>query len=179
MLAAAIALCALAQAPAVPNAPETPKPTQSAPVLTRFVEAKFPEEGARLGLQATVHLMLFVGKDGSVTRALVETPQGHGFDEAAVEAAKAFTFSPGMQGGEPVDAVVELDYKFTLTAPDGGVAPAVPVDAGVPAPTGRSALVGRCREHALRCLRSTLRRSRMWTGASNYASCRPAAGSSP
>lgn len=116
------------QAPALPAASAAPELTQ--PILTKFIQAPYPEEAARLGLTATVHLVLYLSREGKVNRVLVESPVGQGFDQAAVEAAKQFLFTPATRGGAPIEAVVELDYRFTLStplsAPDSGP-PTVPL----------------------------------------------------
>jgi outer membrane receptor protein involved in Fe transport len=54
-------------------------------------------------------------------------PAGHGFDEAAVEAARRFTFEPARRHGVPVPATVQFTYEFHL--------PAEPAPAPAPAAT--------------------------------------------
>jgi TonB family protein len=38
----------------------------------------------------------------------------HGLDDAAVEAARQWTFKPGTKDGKAVDVEVTLSFKFTL-----------------------------------------------------------------
>ncbi len=47
----------------------------------------------------TVTILIDVDRDGNVHNARVETPRGHGFDEAALEAAKGLVYSPATRDG--------------------------------------------------------------------------------
>ena len=47
----------------------------------------------------------------------VTTPAGHGFDEAASEAARHFTFNPARRRGIPVPSTVQFTYEFHLPPP--------------------------------------------------------------
>jgi TonB family protein len=102
-----------------------------APSLLQFVEARYPEEAMRAGLTADVHLLITVGADGSVADATVKTPAGSGFDEAAVEAVKRFSFTPAEVDNTPASVQLEYVYHFVLRtpAPDAG-APEEAIDAG-------------------------------------------------
>jgi TonB family protein len=108
---------------AVPNgasgaSPTAPKqaagPTGTLPpVLTQFVEATYPEEARKKNLEGTVILELDISSQGKVTSVLVINPAGHGFDEAAVDAARKFVFQPAKQGGKNVAARIRYRYVFT------------------------------------------------------------------
>ena len=76
------------------NAPEAPVPHVTPPQITHFEPAPYPPEAEKLGLEANVILQLDIDKEGKVTKATVTEPAGHGFDEAAVEAAQKFLFEP-------------------------------------------------------------------------------------
>ncbi|MBK7583170.1 MAG: TonB family protein [Myxococcales bacterium] len=65
-----------------------------------------------------VMLILELDKDGNVERASVESPHGHGFDEAALEAAKALRFSPARRAGAPVKARIRFRYLFEPPPPE-------------------------------------------------------------
>src|SRR5262249_44314955 len=55
-------------------------------------------------------------KQGKVTKAEVAEPGGHGFDEAALEAAKKLEFEPARHpDGTPFAARIRYRYAFTLT----------------------------------------------------------------
>jgi TonB family protein len=106
------------------NTPVTP------PTIVHFENAPYPPEAQKLGLEANVILRLDIDKDGKVTAAVVTEPAGHGFDEAAIEAAKKFLFEPARRGNTPIPARILYRYGFTLTpvAPETPAEPAPPPD---------------------------------------------------
>jgi TonB family protein len=59
-----------------------------------------------------VGLELSIDDTGQVTGARVTSPAGHGFDEAALEAARGFVFEPAREGGKPIRSTVEFAYEF-------------------------------------------------------------------
>jgi TonB family protein len=80
------------------------------------------DEGAQYPRQALVDkvpgsvevvLVLELDATGAVKNAVVDTPQGHGFDEAAVEAAKKLEFEPAKKNGAPIAAKIKHRYVFT------------------------------------------------------------------
>jgi TonB family protein len=79
-------------------------------------------------------LELTVDETGAVVDARVTSPAGHGFDEAALEAAKKFVFVPAKQNGAPTRAIVQFAYEFHLPPTPAPVAPA-PAAPPVPAPS--------------------------------------------
>lgn len=85
------------------------------PQLVTFVEAAYPPEAQASGLTADVLLRLRVEADGSVSEVEVLGPAGHGFDEAAVVAARQFKFSPALVNGKPVAVKIPFRYSFTLS----------------------------------------------------------------
>jgi TonB family protein len=128
------ALPVAAQSPDVssPSAPIAPAAAQPAPAageasppaapngvvppqLLTFVEATYPPAAQASGLTADVLLRLRVEADGSVSEATVMQPAGHGFDEAAVDAARRFVFSPALVNGKPVAVKIPFKYSFTLS----------------------------------------------------------------
>ncbi|MCU0684068.1 MAG: TonB-dependent receptor [Polyangiaceae bacterium] len=126
-LGASAALCpapALAQTPppGQPGQPsQAPAPAGSAPaappgvempVLQNFVEAPYPPEAEKAGLEGDVILQLDIGADGKVVKATVINPAGHGFDEAAVQAAQKFVFQPARRNGKPLAARINYRYGF-------------------------------------------------------------------
>ncbi|HEY1587943.1 MAG TPA: TonB family protein, partial [Polyangia bacterium] len=84
------------------------------PRLIERVEAAYPEEAARAGVTGAVMLELVVDADGHVAEATVIAPAGHGFDEAALAAARQFRFAPGRADGKPVPVKVTYRYAFVL-----------------------------------------------------------------
>jgi len=98
--------------PGLGPAPEAPEVTP--PELVKFVEAPYPEAARAAGLEGSVVLELTLDADGKVTDAKVKEPAGHGFDEAAVAAAKQFVFSPARRGDRPVASRLFYRYAFHL-----------------------------------------------------------------
>lgn len=86
------------------------------PVLVRDVEPAYPPQAKSEGLEATVVLILDIGEDGRVRQATVKEPQGHGFDEAAVEAARLLEFEPATRSGAPVAARILYRSQFRIRA---------------------------------------------------------------
>lgn len=101
------------------------------PALIQFVEATYPVEAQKQGLTASVRMLLTIGADGLVPDVQVREPVGNGFDEAAVEAVKRFTFAPAEVDNAPAAVQIEYVYHFTLAPPDAGAPSADGVDAGV------------------------------------------------
>ncbi len=98
---------------------DTPRPndTVTPPSLTSRAEAVYPADALRDGLSASVGLELTIDETGAVSSARVTVPAGHGFDEAALEAAKRFTFSPARRNGQPMRSTLQLSYEFHPPAP--------------------------------------------------------------
>ncbi len=89
----------------------------SAPSLDVHPEAPYPAEALRDRVEGNVGLELDVDAAGKVTGVRVTTPVGHGFDEAASEAARHFTFKPARRRGVPVPSTVQFTYEFHLPPP--------------------------------------------------------------
>jgi TonB family protein len=87
------------------------------PALKTRAQAVYPADALRDRIEATVALEIEVDAEGNVTSARVVTAAGHGFDEAALVAAKQFTFTPATQGDRPVRSIVQLSYEFHLPPP--------------------------------------------------------------
>lgn len=79
----------------------------------------YPEQALREGIAAPVVVVLVVEVDdgGHVRSAVPEQPQGHGFDEAAVAAARRIAFEPATRDGKPIAARITMKYTFTPPAP--------------------------------------------------------------
>ncbi len=88
------------------------------PVLETFVDAPYPEQAQKDGASGDVVLVLDVDANGNVTNATVKEGVGHGLDEAAIEAAKKFTFKPATKNGKPAAARILYKYTFTLKTPE-------------------------------------------------------------
>ena len=89
-------------------------PITKGPEILDYVEAPYPEEAKAEGIEGAVVLIISLTDEGLVEEAEVTAPAGHGFDEAALEAVKAMTFTPAQTAAGPVGVVFEFAYSFTL-----------------------------------------------------------------
>jgi TonB family protein len=85
-----------------------------APAVLTFIEADYPPEAKSAGIQATVGLVIEIDAEGKVLSAQVNRPAGHGFDAAALEAAKQLVFHPAQTADGPIGVAIEFDYRFVL-----------------------------------------------------------------
>lgn len=112
----AIPRLAAAQDPTGGGAPPSGTDTSSGaltpPAIVKRVEATYPPEALKNKVSATVNLEIDIDESGAVTDARVINGAGQGFDEAAVAAAKQFTFEPAKQDGKPIRATIQLAYEF-------------------------------------------------------------------
>nr|WP_255653383.1 TonB-dependent siderophore myxochelin receptor MxcH [Myxococcus sp. XM-1-1-1] len=97
-----------------PPGAEAPPPSVVPPKLVTFIEAPYPAEAEQAGLEATVRLKLTLDDQGGVIEAQVLEPQGHGFDEAAKDAALRFRFEPARRDGVAVPSRIAYSYEFRL-----------------------------------------------------------------
>jgi TonB family protein len=95
------------------------------PVLRTRAEATYPPEALRDRLEGSVGLEIAVDVAGTVVDARVVAPAGHGFDEAALDAVRKFTFDPARRNGTPTRSTLQLAYEFHPPLP----APAPPLAA--------------------------------------------------
>ena len=91
------------------QAPAAPALTK-APQLLRAAEPTYPPEALAARLSADVTMDVDLDATGQVTNVAVTTGAGHGFDEAAVAAVRASTFSPAEIDGRPSP----VRFSYTL-----------------------------------------------------------------
>ncbi len=82
----------------------------TAPDPISHVDAVYPSGEE---LDTTVIVTVSIDKTGKVTDAVVTEPFGHGFDEAALAAAKQWVFRPALRDGVPVAARVHIPFHFS------------------------------------------------------------------
>jgi TonB family protein len=85
-----------------------------APRATFTPEPDFSEEARRKKFQGNVILSIVVDKMGNVARIKMDKILGHGLDEHAMEAIKAWRFTPGSRNGEPVAVREPIEVSFNL-----------------------------------------------------------------
>ena len=104
------------------------------PALKTQVEAEYPAAARDARLEGRSGLELVIDETGKVIEAKAVVLAGHGFDEAAIAAAKRFVFEPARKGGVPIRATVQFTYEFRLPArPQAGPSEPTPAKATEPA----------------------------------------------
>lgn len=95
-----------------------PPPAPGQPTMPRalnYAPPAYPPDAEKQGLEGEVVLEIDVDRDGAVTRAVVKTGAGHGFDESALAAAKKLKFDPARRpDGTPFSARIQYRYTFAL-----------------------------------------------------------------
>jgi TonB family protein len=90
-------------------------PGVSMPQVKRDDGVAYPQQAIDDGVSDTVEVPMVLDVDvtGAVTRAVLDHPVGHGFDEAAVTAARKLQFDPAIRAdGKPVAARIRFAYHF-------------------------------------------------------------------
>ncbi|MBI3205888.1 MAG: TonB-dependent receptor [Myxococcales bacterium] len=110
----------LATAPARSQKVEIQAPAERRPVITppRLLAdsaATYPKRAVEDGVTQPVAVILILEIDatGKVTGTTVAGAGGHGFDEAASEAALRLRFEPARRGDTPVAAKIRFRYLFS------------------------------------------------------------------
>ena len=81
------------------------------PQIIEEIEPEYPEEARAEGKPVTVFLRLLILKNGNVGEVHV-TSGPELFHSAAVEAAKQYTFEPGIHEDAPRDMWIDLSIYF-------------------------------------------------------------------
>src|SRR5271170_6213493 len=126
-IAVALAVCALCISTSAPTRAQTEgaagtssavPPSITPPLPKRNEGAVYPKRALDEGFvgDVQVSVLVTVGADGVVTDAAVERSVGHGFDEAAVDAARHLVFEPATRDGTPIAARTRIVYKFSPPA---------------------------------------------------------------
>jgi TonB family protein len=115
MARASLALLALLAWTSIAYAQHAPQLTR-APELVRFVEATYPESERASGRTASVSLEITIDETGHVSDATVTESAGEAFDAAALEAVRAFEFTPAEVDGAVSAIRIAYRYEFRLEA---------------------------------------------------------------
>jgi protein TonB len=84
------------------------------PSILREVKPDYTDEARRRGVAGDVVLEIVVKKDGGVGDVRILQGLGAGLDQRAVDAVRAWRFSPARRFGTPVDVIVEVAVEFKL-----------------------------------------------------------------
>ncbi|MBI4535280.1 MAG: energy transducer TonB [Ignavibacteriae bacterium] len=89
-------------------------PVEKEPVIVKRVEPKYPELAMRAGLEGRVIVKIWVDKEGKSKQVVILKSDAEIFNEAAVEAAKQWVFTPAYMNNGPVSVWVSVPFKFKL-----------------------------------------------------------------
>ncbi len=97
---------------------EGPAPADvTPPIVVDHVDAVYPTSALADQKHADVVLALTVDVDGHVSKVDVLQSGGADLDEAAIIAARQWTFTPAMRGGKPVASRIKVPFHFAPPAP--------------------------------------------------------------
>ena len=103
-----------AEAPVPAEEPQPTGPVIVPPAVLELPAAVYPPAALEANVQADVVFVIDIAVDGAVSAAVVDTPAGHGFDEAAMEAVLRMRFSPATVDGVATPVRIKYTYRFTI-----------------------------------------------------------------
>ena len=90
------------------------------PVVVHHVDAVYPPSALAERKDADVVLTVTVDADGHVSKVDVAESGGADLDEAAIVAAREWTFVPATRNGKPVASRIKMPFHFAPPAPAAG-----------------------------------------------------------
>jgi TonB family protein len=94
-----------------------PAPAVTPPAVLTHVDAVYPESALAARQHGDVVLALTVDVDGHVSKVDVMQSGGAAFDEAAIIAARQWTFTPALRNGRAVASRIRVPFHFAPPAP--------------------------------------------------------------
>jgi protein TonB len=95
--------------------PEDFVPVEKMPQIIKQVKPEYPELAMRAGLEGKVWVKIWVDKEGKVRKVEVVKSDAEIFNDAAVQAAKEFLFTPAYMNNGPVAVWVTQPFTFKLS----------------------------------------------------------------
>jgi protein TonB len=89
-------------------------PFEKEPVVIRKIEPVYPEIAQKAGLEGTVYAKLWITKEGKVKEFVVMKSDSEIFNQAVIDAAKQWLFTPAMMKNGPVAVWLAVPFNFTL-----------------------------------------------------------------
>ncbi len=91
-------------------------PVEQQPQIVKSVQPEYPELARRMGLEGKVWIKALVDKTGKVRDVIVVKDSGveAGFEEAAIEAAYGYIYTPAIANNQPVAIWIMYPVSFTL-----------------------------------------------------------------
>ncbi len=87
-------------------------PYDKAPEAVKIVQPAYPAMALQAGVEGTVWVKIWVGKDGKARKAIVSKSDWPLLSQSAIDAAMKWTFSPATIRNAPVDVWVNVPFKF-------------------------------------------------------------------
>ena len=84
------------------------------PKAIKAPDPSFSNEALRAHKTGTVVLMCIIDTDGRPTSFIVARPVGYGLDEAALNAVRTWTFTPGTFQFKPVPVAITVEVNFAF-----------------------------------------------------------------
>lgn len=89
-------------------------PVEKQPVPVKQVTPVYPELAQRAQMEGTVWVKIWVDKEGKPKKAVVIKSDAEIFNQAAVDAAMQWVFTPAIMNNGPVAVWVAIPFKFRL-----------------------------------------------------------------
>jgi len=106
----------------LPPAPPPPPPEpemffafDTYPQVIYAAKPKYPELARKAEVEGTVVVMVTIDETGRVINAWIAESDAPILNDAAIEAAYKFKFTPAMQRDVPVKATISIPFRFSLT----------------------------------------------------------------
>jgi len=100
----------------VPPAPGEFVSYDREPKAIRVPRPVYPDICLKAGIEGTTFVQILINKKGDVVRAVVHKSSGNpALDEAALAAASGASFTPAMQGNDPVSVWISLPFTFKMS----------------------------------------------------------------
>jgi protein TonB len=87
---------------------------EKGPVAIRKVTPAYPEIARRAGIEGTVHVKIWVDKEGKVRKAEIHKSDADIFNQPAIDAVTQWVFTPALMKNGPVSVWVVIPLKFQL-----------------------------------------------------------------
>jgi protein TonB len=106
----------------LPPAPPPPPPEpemffafDTYPVVTKSATPAYPELARKAEVEGTVVVMATIDESGNVLSAWIADTSAEVLNQAALDAAYKFKFTPAKQRDVPVKATISIPFRFSLT----------------------------------------------------------------
>ena len=90
-------------------------PYEKEPVVVKKVDPKYPEIALRAGLEGNVITKVWVDQEGKVRKVVILKSDAEIFNQAAIDAASSWVFTPAVMQKGPVSVWVSIPFRFRLS----------------------------------------------------------------